>query len=343
MKHLKAKLMASVGMLLVAIILMSTASFAWFTISTNPEVANITASITANGNLEIALGNRFGALPSDSDVGDSGKNQTWGNLIDLNQAFKTSESKNVVTLKPVRVVATGTDKKIAALTYPEYGQDGRIITFTNLKTVRATATDENAAFADVEGVIWYLSGYEDNGDGTANITPSDIYAFSVDYWLRTNATGTDGKVRAKLASSTNRASGTNTTEDGLGSYIEGDLKNNLTILFRASSTDYHEWLIASRTDTIVVDGATRTNIVFRKASYTDHGFIIDPASADETGVQLSTNQACLVTMYVYMDGEKLTNADAFLSLVDVTVNVQFEVDNLPKAMNTAVSEENKRS
>ncbi len=51
----KSKLMAALVMLLVSAIMMSTASFAWFTISTAPEISNMKSTVAANGNLEIAL------------------------------------------------------------------------------------------------------------------------------------------------------------------------------------------------------------------------------------------------------------------------------------------------
>ena len=54
-KSIRKKLMAAVAMLLVACIMVVSSSYAWFTLSTAPEVTGIQTSVGANGNLEIAL------------------------------------------------------------------------------------------------------------------------------------------------------------------------------------------------------------------------------------------------------------------------------------------------
>jgi len=334
MKHLKAKLMASVGMLLVAIIMMSTASFAWFTISTSPEIANITANITANGNLEIALGVN---QPAESGITDSGKNESWGNLIDLKKAF-TKDGNNVVTLKPIRMSVTASDLK-GTLKYPVYGLDGRIATLTELKEFTASGTD-SGDFSDVTGVKFLTSTFTDYGS-KKTCTNTDIYAFSVDFWLRTNTTPTDdGTAHVTLASASDRASGSDLTEDGLGSFIKGDTMNNITIAFRASSTDYVGWFLASRTDTV----GTRTDIVLRKATNTNKDDLLtfDTTDTSEAFIPLKQNEAMRVTMYVYLDGDKLTNANAYLDLTAISINVQFEIDGLQDSMKVPTNEKSGR-
>ena len=52
---LKRKLMSALAMLLVSTILMSTTSYAWFVLSTAPEVTGIETQVGSNGSLEIAL------------------------------------------------------------------------------------------------------------------------------------------------------------------------------------------------------------------------------------------------------------------------------------------------
>ena len=54
MKDLKKKLTAAGAMLVVSAVMLSGVSYAWYTLSTNPEVSNIKANIAANENLEIA-------------------------------------------------------------------------------------------------------------------------------------------------------------------------------------------------------------------------------------------------------------------------------------------------
>ena len=96
----KKKLVGAVCMLLVASIMMVSSTYAWFTLSTAPEITGISTSVGANGNLEMALltsgttddTNTYKNLDKiTSAVGDSGKavtekNLTWGNLVDLKDA-----------------------------------------------------------------------------------------------------------------------------------------------------------------------------------------------------------------------------------------------------------------
>ncbi len=142
MTAVKKKLMAAVAMLLVACIMTVSSTYAWFTLSTAPEVKGITTTVGANGNLEIALGQYdtvYGDGVVGSDEGDSmdivGKdkheaNITWGNLIDLDYAdYGLGEIK----LYPSRLNATFVDGKgyltsaTSPLAFPEYGTDGRIV------------------------------------------------------------------------------------------------------------------------------------------------------------------------------------------------------------------------
>ena len=135
-KNMKSKLIAAVAMLLVSCIMMVSSTYAWFTLSTAPEVQGITTTVGANGNLEIAL------LPSDgnvngitSGIGDAtlswvDKNGTWGNLLDLSDA---SYGLGQITLLPSRLNITASDDAAklptlngSPLQVPTYGADGRI-------------------------------------------------------------------------------------------------------------------------------------------------------------------------------------------------------------------------
>ena len=55
---IKKKFAAAICMLLIAAIMMISSTYAWFTLSTAPEVTGITTNVGANGNLEIALLNQ---------------------------------------------------------------------------------------------------------------------------------------------------------------------------------------------------------------------------------------------------------------------------------------------
>ena len=61
---IRSKLTAAVAMLLVSLILLVSSTYAWFTLSTAPEVKNITTTVAGNGSLEIALMPQDGLLGS---------------------------------------------------------------------------------------------------------------------------------------------------------------------------------------------------------------------------------------------------------------------------------------
>lgn len=152
----RKKLMGAVAMLLVASIMVVSSTYAWFTLSTAPEITGISTSVGANGNLEIALLNSESGTWADmtkisSAVGDSSASQavtaanlTWGNLVDLSDTsyglqsinlmpsrlnFRTSgggsdpivyDAKNVVVNNLLRTAVYGADgrvKDVSGMTY----------------------------------------------------------------------------------------------------------------------------------------------------------------------------------------------------------------------------------
>ena len=139
-KDLKSKLMAAICMLLVSSIMMVSTTYAWFTLSTAPEVTGITTAVGANGNLEMAL------LPADQSaspeefgittgtpgaaLNQAAKNITWGNLVDLSD--NTTYGLDKISMYPSELnVATeenGNPTQLAALLLktPTYGADGRV-------------------------------------------------------------------------------------------------------------------------------------------------------------------------------------------------------------------------
>lgn len=141
---LRNKLMAAISMLLVSSIMLVSSTYAWFTLSTAPEVKGISTSVGANGNLEMALLNtdNFKDLTKiTSAVGDSSQtagktlataNLTWGNLVNLNYE-KAGENGNFygldkIQLMPARLNVTAAAKLTTdkLLSTPKYGNDGRV-------------------------------------------------------------------------------------------------------------------------------------------------------------------------------------------------------------------------
>lgn len=133
---LKSKLMAAVSMLLVSAIMVSVTTYAWFILSTAPEVKGMSTTVGSNGALEMALRTEQDIKNITSSVGDSSAkqsvveaNKTWGNLVDLNDA---SYGLSGITMYPARLNwATGgtnntLDSRNKLLSYAQYGTDGRI-------------------------------------------------------------------------------------------------------------------------------------------------------------------------------------------------------------------------
>lgn len=142
---LKSKLMAAVSMLLVSAIMVSVTTYAWFILSTAPEVKGMSTTVGSNGALEMALVDYAGDLNEilnnqiKTGVGDSnavaGKaveesNRTWGNLVDLSGGYYGLSDGKMV-LYPSALNLDGSNKaKIgsmdAMLKYAAYGTDGRV-------------------------------------------------------------------------------------------------------------------------------------------------------------------------------------------------------------------------
>lgn len=150
----KKKLMGAICMLLVASIMMVSSTYAWFTLSTAPEITGISTSVGANGNLEMALLPTTGNLDEiTSRVGDSkdtaGKsvvtaNVTWGNLVDLSDA---SYGASNFVLNPARLNIND-DGKVATtsiLMTAKYGTDGRV-TELAANTVDGTYNADKTSF-----------------------------------------------------------------------------------------------------------------------------------------------------------------------------------------------------
>ncbi len=113
---IKGKLISAVCMLLVAVIMVVSSTYAWFTLSTAPEVTGITTAIGANGALEIRL--YTGTTPG-TDV-----NTTWGNLVDLSSE-NYGLQKIVLLPSALNLDSLGAIDRANPLKFPTYGADGR--------------------------------------------------------------------------------------------------------------------------------------------------------------------------------------------------------------------------
>lgn len=102
--RVREKIFASLALFGLALSMLTVATFSWITLSVAPEVGNITTTIAANGNLEIALVDADAKTPSESLVGDGDatnsiqkRNIAWGNLINLSDP---GYGLDKITLRP---------------------------------------------------------------------------------------------------------------------------------------------------------------------------------------------------------------------------------------------------
>lgn len=154
----KKKLMGAICMLLVASIMVVSSTYAWFTLSTAPEITGISTSVGANGNLEMALLNSESFANPDtaikSEVGDSGKpvtekNLTWGNLVDLSTGYGLDQIKLMPAALNIKNEAAGafTVTTNNLLSTPTYGTDGRVADLSGM-TYTAKYVGTSWAFSE---------------------------------------------------------------------------------------------------------------------------------------------------------------------------------------------------
>ena len=139
---IRNKMVAAVSMLLVASIMMVSSTYAWFTLSTAPEVTGITTNVGANGNLEMMLLNKASFDSTEENLGvESGVNDSmavvdvteanlkWGNLVDL---ASQSYGLQSIVMNPARLnikgdTTNGYKLDSALLKAPTYTSDGRVL------------------------------------------------------------------------------------------------------------------------------------------------------------------------------------------------------------------------
>lgn len=161
-KDIKSKLLAAIAMLLVSSIMMVSTTYAWFTLSTAPEVTGITTAVGSNGNLEMALlpsADASGAFYENAEdamdaitsgAGDSmavqetvKANVTWGNLVDLSdESYGMSEIVLYPSALNIEENATSLTPG-ALLSIPSYGADGRVTTLANSAGMTGIYDSEN--------------------------------------------------------------------------------------------------------------------------------------------------------------------------------------------------------
>lgn len=208
-KDIKSKLMAAIAMLLVSSIMMVSTTYAWFTLSTAPEVKGITTAVGANGNLEMALMPLDGQVSSiksgEADSMDApsqtktAANITWGNLVDVSLDYGL---ENVILYPSALNFQDEAKTKINLVfpvSIPVYGADGRISSLAANKAVTgvyAAVNENEKAFLDTVdiGNGQTGTGYGVRAIGTQSNASPALLAYKA---AITSASGSAGEAIAK--------------------------------------------------------------------------------------------------------------------------------------------------
>lgn len=188
---IRNKMMAAVSMLMISSIMMVSSTYAWFTLSTAPEVKNISTTVAGNGSLEIALMPADGMLKNITSGFASNQNggtvdvltanTTWGNIINLSDA-RYGLSK--VVLNPAQLnLDTNNSFEDAAkpLAVATYGFDGRI---DELSSNTAVKTFADGAFTGANAYGVRAIGEVDNSSAAGAL--GNTYGYVVDLAFRLN-------------------------------------------------------------------------------------------------------------------------------------------------------------
>ena len=195
---LRNKLIAAISMLLVSSIMMVSSTYAWFTLSTAPEVKNISTTVAGNGSLEIALMPTTGLL-RDITAGVVGgnaalkdKNIKWGNQVVLSEEGSDPYGLSAISLNPAQLnyakaTEDATEKTFVAehpLAIAKYGFDGRIAGL-DAQNVGVKSKADGEGFDSAEYGVRAIGELTDTKVTSA-------YGYVVDLAMRVNTTGTNG-------------------------------------------------------------------------------------------------------------------------------------------------------
>lgn len=337
---IRNKLVAAICMLMVSCIMLVTSTYAWFTLSTAPEVKNITTTVAGNGSLEIALmpttglysgiSNGYSGTNWGGSVAVTTANNSWGNIVTLSDA---SYGLNNVTLLPATLDEADLSKLLSTV---EFGSDGRPYKL-NANTSLATWDATNNAFAASGNYGVRAIGTSD--DSAYKMT---TYGYVVDLAVRLNTTDENG-ANGKLLLQTDekqRIYSDGSAADTLGG------GSNMTFTTTSVGVDLAGLLSAIRVTFVQDYGVSGgTAEVLGTARLDTSGIAAGATSAtadlylyDETGKlegenavlidSLTKNDPAQISAIVWLDGTAVTNADVGTAAKSLTgtLNLQFSTN-----------------
>ena len=194
---LRERIVASAMLLLVSLSMVVSASFAWFTLSSAPEVSMLATTVAANGNLEIALADglvKDGQVePDEVAIGDSSATQgqsiliantTWGNLVNLsNKAYGLGE----ISLRPALLSDYNLSR--TPLYGATYSSDGRVEDISEYYRYTSYAKvgnnfDFSGKAEDLKYGVRAISSVQAKAD-SANAVLGDMYSIATEEFKKT--------------------------------------------------------------------------------------------------------------------------------------------------------------
>lgn len=366
-KGIKAKLMAATSLLLVSAILLSLTTYAWFILSTAPEVTEMQTTAGANGSLEIAL--QSGDTVSDINdiknrVGDSSAvsslkeaNSTWGNVVDLSDDTYGLQGLSLLPAR-LNMNADGrTVSKSSPLIMPLFGQDGRISELANLNSMRYDDTNKKyVAGQDKHGVLVYAddksiaNGTKDekrlDRQGLIDTTREQIVKLRAD--LRADLVQTmdsnQAGISAILRNTVNLDLGSLLPESGNAYKYTKDDYGTITALLtsfssvqeKAARSVRHALLACAAADTTNYPVDTKTGVSEELSALYAKYLTLPMKSdgeADETVYSIATaNKAKLSTGENSAQTSLIAAYDSVMQAAEATADVQRRVQAAQKSM-----------
>ena len=319
---IKRRLSAALIMLLVSSVMLVATTYAWFTLSTAPEVRNIDTTVAGNGSLEIAL------VPANGTLGDitSGRgvsgtyaggnnaataaNTSWGNLVDLNDA---SYGLAKLEMTPAHVDITSGFK----FTTAAFGYDGRIVRTPDdsANAYSYTGTTFSGTNYGVRAFMSDAASAKDVSEADAKV---DAYAYVIDLAFRANEA-----TPLKL-----QQTGIQRVYNGTGDYLSSadeTLGGGSTVtpgsgIIVAFVQNFADGNAANDVFLGYGIGNATTGVL---SLYED----VNGETAKEKLLDLENGVAVQISAIIYREGANLTNADLAPAdnnaPVQGTVNLQF--------------------
>lgn len=175
----KKKLIPAVAMLTTSAVMLSTATYAWFTMNKDATVTGLQLTATTSNSLELSLG-EIDASGKPTNTAPTIQNKSWTSNVAISQYYKT-----VGKLKPA--------SSNTGLNLFKVKEEKNI--YAGGANVKSDADVVALTYADSANLTFQDAWTESAGDYSVSELDTDAgYFIDVPMWIRTNTTDKDTKV-----------------------------------------------------------------------------------------------------------------------------------------------------